>query len=42
MVSNPVTNPNKVCNPFGSSERRLIKHNEQLMVRLIKISKIDI
>ena len=41
MVSNPVTNPNKVCNPFGSSERR-IKHNEQMMVRLIKISKIDI
>ena len=41
MVYNPVTNPNKVCDPFSSSERR-IKHNEHLMIRLIKKGKIDI
>ena len=40
MVSHPVTNPDKFCNPVGSSERR-IKHNEHLMIRLIKIGKID-
>ena len=39
MVSNPVAIPNKVYNPFGSSERRK-KRNEQLMIRPIVSTKI--
>ena len=42
MVSNPFINPNIVCNPFSSSERRIKKHDEHLMIILIKIGKIYI